>query len=182
MECVELSRGQRDPLNAVRYLAAFAQLAAVQGQPERAVRLAAAADALATRASLVVPRGLNRYIQAWLTEARAALGSRASQVWESGRWLSIGQATQYASSSDEVSPESSPLSAREREVARLLAHGSSNREIAQELVISERTAEAHVAHILTKLGLNTRLQIALWASEHETAIRGTTDSGGGRRS
>jgi predicted ATPase/class 3 adenylate cyclase/DNA-binding CsgD family transcriptional regulator len=182
MECVELSRGQRDPLNAVRYLAAFAQLAAVQGQPERAVRLAAAADALRSRASLVAPRGLNRYVQAWLTEARATLGSRASQVWESGRWLSIEQATAYASSSDEVSPESSPLSAREREVARLLASGLSNREVAQQLVISERTAEAHVAHILTKLGLSTRLQIALWASEHETSLSGSTDAGGRGRS
>jgi non-specific serine/threonine protein kinase len=181
MECVELSRGQPDPLNAVRYLAGFAQLAAMQGQPERAVRLAAAADALGTRASLVAPHGLNRYVQAWLTDARAALGSRAPHVWESGRSLSIEQATAYASSNDEASPDSSPLSAREREVARLLARGFSNREIAQQLVISERTSEAHVAHILTKLGLSTRLQIALWASEHETAIRGTTDAGGGRR-
>jgi non-specific serine/threonine protein kinase len=181
-ECVELSRGQPDALNAVRYLIGFAHLAAVQGQPERAVRIAAAADGLQTRASMVAPPGLTRYIQTWLTGARAALGSRASQVWDSGRQLSIEQATAYASSGDEVSPESSPLSAREREVARLLAGGLSNREIAQQLVISERTAEAHVAHILTKLGLSTRLQIALWASEHETAIGGTTDAGGRRRS
>jgi DNA-binding NarL/FixJ family response regulator len=38
--------------------------------------------------------------------------------------------------------------------------------MAQALVISERTAEAHVAHILAKLGLDSRVQIAVWAAEH----------------
>jgi DNA-binding CsgD family transcriptional regulator len=57
------------------------------------------------------------------------------------------------------------LSAREREVATLVARGKSNREIAAALVVSERTAEAHVSNILGKLGLNTRAQIAAWAVE-----------------
>ncbi len=57
------------------------------------------------------------------------------------------------------------LSAREREVAALVAQGSSNREIAASLVVSERTAEAHVSNILGKLGLNTRAQIAAWVVE-----------------
>jgi DNA-binding CsgD family transcriptional regulator len=54
------------------------------------------------------------------------------------------------------------LSARELEVAMLVAQGKSNREIAASLVVSERTAEAHVSNILGKLGLNTRAQIAAW--------------------
>jgi DNA-binding CsgD family transcriptional regulator len=57
------------------------------------------------------------------------------------------------------------LSAREREVAGLVAQGRSNREIASCLVVSERTAEAHVSNILGKLGLTTRTQIAAWAIE-----------------
>ncbi len=57
------------------------------------------------------------------------------------------------------------LSAREREVAALVAQGRSNREIAACLVVSERTAEAHVSNILGKLGLTTRAQIAVWAVE-----------------
>ena len=57
------------------------------------------------------------------------------------------------------------LSAREREVAALVAQGRSNREIAARLVVSERTAEAHVSNILGKLGLSTRAQIAAWAVE-----------------
>ena len=59
----------------------------------------------------------------------------------------------------------SGLSAREREVAALVAQGKSNREIAASLVVSERTAEAHVSNILGKLGLSTRAQIAAWAVE-----------------
>jgi len=58
------------------------------------------------------------------------------------------------------------LSAREREVAALVAQGKSNREIAAHLVVSERTAEAHVSNILGKLGYATRAQIAAWAVEN----------------
>jgi len=55
------------------------------------------------------------------------------------------------------------LSRREREVAALVARGLTNREIARTLFLSERTAENHVQHILTKLGFGTRAQIAAWA-------------------
>jgi len=55
------------------------------------------------------------------------------------------------------------LTAREREVATLVAQGKSNRAIADELVISERTTESHVTNILGKLGFNSRAQIAAWA-------------------
>ncbi|HEX9118127.1 MAG TPA: LuxR C-terminal-related transcriptional regulator, partial [Anaerolineae bacterium] len=55
------------------------------------------------------------------------------------------------------------LTAREREIAALIAQGKSNREIAGALVISETTAERHVANILSKLGFNSRTQIAIWA-------------------
>ena len=57
------------------------------------------------------------------------------------------------------------LSAREREVAALVAQGRTNREIATHLVVSERTAEAHVSNILGKLAFTTRAQIAAWAVE-----------------
>jgi DNA-binding NarL/FixJ family response regulator len=57
------------------------------------------------------------------------------------------------------------LSAREDEVARLVAGGLTNREIAQRLFISERTAQNHVQHILTKLDFSSRAQIAAWLAE-----------------
>ncbi len=64
------------------------------------------------------------------------------------------------------------LSAREREVAALVAQGRTNREIAEALVVSERTAEAHVSNILGKLDFTTRAQIAAWAVEKGLTISG----------
>lgn len=63
-----------------------------------------------------------------------------------------------------LGPGEGGLSAREAEVARLVADGLTNRQIAARLVISERTAGNHVAHILTKLGFTSRSQIAAWMS------------------
>ena len=48
-------------------------------------------------------------------------------------------------------------------MAALVARGYTNREIAEALVISERTADGHVANILGKLGLKSRAQVAVWA-------------------
>jgi non-specific serine/threonine protein kinase len=56
----------------------------------------------------------------------------------------------------------SKLSPREREVADLVAEGLSDREISSRLVISRRTAESHVAHILTKLGFSSRVRLAAY--------------------
>lgn len=55
------------------------------------------------------------------------------------------------------------LTPREREVLTLVAQGASNRQIAQTLGVSERTARTHVSAILAKLGLVSRTQAALWA-------------------
>ena len=57
------------------------------------------------------------------------------------------------------------LTAREREIAVLIARGLSNRGIAEELVISPATAARHVANIFTKLGLRSRAQVAAWVTE-----------------
>jgi DNA-binding NarL/FixJ family response regulator len=58
------------------------------------------------------------------------------------------------------------LTEREREVLRLIADGHSNHEIAQKLVISERTVKTHVSNILGKLGLADRTQAAIYALRH----------------
>jgi len=57
------------------------------------------------------------------------------------------------------------LTQRERQVAALIAQGKSNREIAETLIVSERTAATHVGNILNKLGFSSRAQIASWAVE-----------------
>jgi NarL family two-component system response regulator LiaR len=58
------------------------------------------------------------------------------------------------------------LTEREIDVMRLVTQGKSNREIAQELVISEKTAKAHVSNILGKLGVEDRTQMAIYAITH----------------
>ena len=61
-----------------------------------------------------------------------------------------------------------PLSPRERDVLRLIARDHSNRQIARDLAIGEQTVKTHVRSILTKLGLQDRVQAAIFALRHQT--------------
>jgi two-component system nitrate/nitrite response regulator NarL len=63
-------------------------------------------------------------------------------------------------------PERPALSPREREIVRHIARGASNKEIARALDIAETTVKIHVQHILRKLGLSSRVQAAVYATEH----------------
>ena len=60
------------------------------------------------------------------------------------------------------------LTARELEIAALIARGLSNRGIAAELVISPATAARHVANIFAKLGFTSRAQVAAWTAERDS--------------
>jgi DNA-binding CsgD family transcriptional regulator len=62
------------------------------------------------------------------------------------------------------------LTRRELEVAELVGQGLTNREIARRLVLSERTAQNHVQHILTKLGLANRSQVAVWVNSRKLSM------------
>ena len=87
---------------------------------------------------------------------------------ESDRLIRTLGMTAFVAASAELTRRLGPgdggLSTREAEVARLVAEGLSNRQIADRLVISERTAGNHVSHILTKLGFTSRSQVAAWAA------------------
>jgi predicted ATPase/DNA-binding CsgD family transcriptional regulator len=121
--------------------------------------------------------------------ARAALSGEAFEAtWESGQQLTLDEAVNLAlakiepsayESSESASPPPAPtldaLSRREREVAALVAGGLTNREIAEELVISETTADSHVSHILRKLGFRSRAQIATWAVGQGLSISNVRD-------
>jgi predicted ATPase/DNA-binding CsgD family transcriptional regulator len=65
-----------------------------------------------------------------------------------------------------------PLTAREVEVVRLLGQGLTNRQIANELVISVRTADRHVENILSKLGLRSRGAVGAWAAQQGLLVNG----------
>ena len=83
------------------------------------------------------------------------------------RLMASLRARRDPSPADELTP-------REREILTLVGRGSSNQEIAAELVISERTARTHVSNILRKLDLRSRTQAALWAREHGFAAPDST--------
>lgn len=68
-------------------------------------------------------------------------------------------------------PDLPALTKREKEVADLVTDGLSNKEIANRLFISQRTAEVHVENILTKFGFKSRAQIAAWVAEQRSRAR-----------
>ena len=116
---------------------------------------------------------------------RDALGSRViryprltldpdllAKAWHEGRELSLERAVTEAMAAADAAIQPSGaeaphgLTPRELDVIRLLAEGQSNRVIADDLSLSERTIENHVTHILTKLGMESRTAVAVYAVQH----------------
>ena len=112
---------------------------------------------------------------AFLARARAALGDAAyAAAWARGRRLTLQEAADLALAETTPRPAArrpapGALSPRETQVAALVARGLTNREIAAALLVTEHTAMRHVEHILGKLGLRSRTQVAAWAVAHGVA-------------
>ena len=112
------------------------------------------------------------------TRTRSGLGPVGQeQAFEAGRHLDRRDAVALALEESVPGPtspiserEPSVLSQRENEVAALIAQGLTDRQIATRLVISQRTAESHVQHILTKLSYRSRAQIAAWVAHRQATI------------
>jgi non-specific serine/threonine protein kinase len=162
-------------------LVRFAHLAAARSHAASALRLAGAAAALRERAETALAPAVQGRLDDQIAPARRALGSRADAAFDDGRALSIEAAIAEALA---LAPPASgtadgtgddPLSAREREVAALIARGFSNRRVAQELTIGEATVATHVQHILAKLELGSRAQIAVWADRRQLLTYVTTE-------
>jgi predicted ATPase/DNA-binding CsgD family transcriptional regulator len=142
---------------------------------QRAARLLGAAEGLRKAIGLERSQLDQSIFNQQCDAARAGLGRAPfAAMWTEGETMPLDQAIRYAlepilpaaNGAKKPAGAASPLARREREVASLIAAGLSNREIAARLVISERTAETHVQHILNKLGVNSRAQIAAWAVQH----------------
>jgi predicted ATPase/DNA-binding CsgD family transcriptional regulator len=102
----------------------------------------------------------------WIGAARRSLGREAADAaWRAGAAMSASQIITYALSDAGELPEAGgPLTGREKEIAAMVARGHRNREIAELLMISRRTVDAHVEHIRNKLGHQSRAQVAAWAT------------------
>jgi non-specific serine/threonine protein kinase len=146
-----------------------ARLAAAWGDPKAATRLLGAA--VSHRA---YRRASTAHDASQVTEdpaaLRAALGEEVfASAWAEGAAMSFDEAVADALALEPppmARAQSSPLTPREKEVARLIAEGRSNREIARALVIAEPTVERHVANIMHKLGVHARAQIAVWVTKN----------------
>jgi len=164
-----------DAMGVVLCLDALAWAAAARREAIRAVTLAVAAEG-AWAAIPATPAGpLRAHHDAALGVARAALsdvdyraafakGSAMDQAEAIA--FALGEAPQPAPRPEDNRDGASPgrLTRREDDVAVLVARGLSNSQIAGELVISVRTVETHVQHIMDKLGCDTRAQIAAWSA------------------
>ncbi|HEY1296441.1 MAG TPA: LuxR C-terminal-related transcriptional regulator [Chloroflexota bacterium] len=160
-----------DPWFGARGLEAMATIAVARGDFVRAARVFGAAEALRGPAGAAVPPYERRIYDEARQQLRGGLSVGAiSAAWTHGRRMRPEQAVAYAFGECEE-PELNPLSARERDVLDLLTRGLSNRAIAQKLVITEKTTEAHVSNILRKLGVSTRAQAAVWAVQNEPSSR-----------
>lgn len=101
-----------------------------------------------------------------------------ARVWAEGQTLDLEQAIQAAQTTrdDTASDhqrvrsgkiEDFPLTRRELEVARLVAQGYTDRQIAEDLFLSVGTVGVHVHHILRKLELRSRFEVAAWLQAHD---------------
>jgi non-specific serine/threonine protein kinase len=181
LEALDVASRANDQGRIAAGLQGVALASCGQGELAKAARLLGAAEVLFEATgieyaptSVAEQTVMGRTIVTLLT----GLGREAfGQAWAEGRRMPRSQAVDYALGRTAlpdmpVAPvptagqpqDQNPLTPREREVAALIAQGFSNREIAAKLVVSERTVDAHLQHILNKLGFHSRAQVAAWVA------------------
>jgi DNA-binding CsgD family transcriptional regulator len=174
-ESVRQAWVERDQRLLLRPLDFLAVLAAQAVQAETAARLFGAAARLRELLGTPLdPADQSPYDHA-VTTARDLLGEERFAVCRAAGWaLPLADVVAEACRPQHQAAVPLPadpmtrfgLTRREREVLRLLVLGHGNREIAEALFISPRTAETHVAGILTKLGVSNRRQATAYVSRH----------------
>jgi non-specific serine/threonine protein kinase len=169
-DCLEIKWPLVDLIGSATAIELLAWASLGLDDPVRSARL------LGGSAELFEPLGehllgftrLREWSDSCIDEARNVLGEQTYlDEFETGRHLSHDQLIALALDSKAVPPSrprmdvDSPLTKREHEIAALVAEGKTNREIARNLVISQRTVDGHVERILAKLGLRSRTKLAV---------------------
>ncbi|MCZ4586753.1 protein kinase [Rhodococcus opacus] len=170
---LELARLVDDPFGATWCLEILAWISSRENRFHRAAVLLAAAEVLRRRVgtSIVQIPDLTESHQECELVTRRALGARAFETASrEGEALGFDASASYAlgeplPAAPRRGDPATALTKRERQVADLVAQGLTNKAIAARLVISQRTAQGHVEHVLAKLGFSSRAQIAAWVAE-----------------
>ena len=167
-----------DPRGVAQCQEALAYVASEQAHYETAARLIGAAAALRERVAARPPdaeQATNSAVERVLVRA---LGPQdADRLVHAGRTMPAQRAADLAMAvasgtapGDPERPHQTPLTPRERQVAALVASGRTNRQIGRVLGISEKTAEVHLHHVMSKLDVRSRAEVAAWAvAQHLSA-------------
>lgn len=160
-------------------LDSVAALAADRGRTTQALRLAGAAETLRYVSETPLHPMRGAWQARWLLPLERNLAAKTiADLLAHGRALPPNEAVSLALAEAQLAIESASestpgvragstdvLTPRQQEVAALVAQGLTNRQIAERLVVTERAAAAHIEHILNKLRVSSRAQIAVWASK-----------------
>jgi len=150
-----------------------------QEKTQPAVQLLGAAEALREACGVPLEAHLTKWYEPYRGALKAALGDEAFGArWLEGHAMPPARAVEYAlraagepSLGDAASSVLMDiLTRREREIAELVAQGLTNRQIAAQLVVAERTVDTHVGKILRKLALTSRTQVAALVAQQELVL------------
>ena len=171
-EALRLMRRVDDRSGVARCIDTLAWAAAARGDLPHAATLAGAADAVWSSIPAKPPGPVLLFRERFVEPARQSLGTkRWSARYTEGAALDRGAAVLLAlgeqTPTTTVRHPDHVLTKRQHEVAALIAEGLTDRQIAERLVISPRTAESHVEQILTRLTLRSRTQVAAWVVRSE---------------
>lgn len=177
LEALEIQYDFHDVICTAMSIELLSWVEVSTGDPERGWELATAADS--------VWRGMGTSLRAFgphiagtsarsVDRCREQLGLDAQQRPALPEILSVEEALAVAlerrpAEQKVIREEGNPLTTREMEVAELIAQGMTNRQIAEQFVLSRRTVDGHVERILNKLGFNSRAQVATWLTELRNA-------------
>jgi predicted ATPase/DNA-binding NarL/FixJ family response regulator len=170
-EALRIYADLNDSRGIAQCLEALAYVASERALYESAARLIGAAAALREQVAahqLDTEQARSSAVERVITQA---LGPQdADRLVHAGRTMPVQQATDLAlavasgtAPADPDRPQQVPLTPRERQVAALVASGRTNRQIGRVLGISEKTAEVHLHHVMSKLDARSRAEVAAWA-------------------
>jgi predicted ATPase/DNA-binding NarL/FixJ family response regulator len=181
VEALQIYAGVNDPRGVAQCQEALAYVASEQAHYETGARLIGAAAALRARVAARSPDAEQARISAVERALARALGPQdVDRLIHAGRTMPAQQAVDLAMAvasggapADPDRPQQVPLTPRERQVAALVASGRTNRQIGRALGISEKTAEVHLHHVMSKLDVRSRAEVAAWAVAYHLSSPGT---------